>query len=355
MASNEPNREEQEDEQFYQAFGEHTGISSYIRKAIQKIKNNDVDTNKFTLASLTTAKFTRLAWQLLGRYIANNTHLTHLDIDGCHLTNINVSTLFRELVSGVPLKMMDLNYNSNGINHNIFGIDGLRHMVPLLQNSPILSKIYFSRNINFNSECFQVLVSALNGKPVEKLYFERCSINDISALITYTLPNLTHLQLDKNNIGREGCTILSNLLQKDDTKLETLQLNNTGIDDEGAEILASSLKHNTNLYSLELEDNNNITKIGRRAFLKLLINISSIESTYNSNNTLYELNLDNSMDGSFIQSALEMNGKAKVIRYQLNSQKRKKLCRLQGVEYSAEDNMLADIEPTIANYPCADR
>ena len=129
--------------------------------------------------------------------------------------------------------------------------------------------------------------------------------------------------------------------------MEKLQLNNTGIDDEGAEILASSLKHNTNLYSLKLVHNNNITKIGRRAFLKLLINISSIESTYNSNNTLYELNLDNSMDGSFIQSALEMNGKAKVIKYQLNSQKRKKLCRLQGVEYSAEDNMLADIEPKL--------
>ena len=156
MASNEPNREEQEEDK---AFGEHTGISPYIRKVIKKIKNNDPNTTKFmtSLARVTTKKFT------------NNTHLTHLDIDGCHLTCINVSALCRELDSVVSLKRLDFKKYANCISHSSFGIDGLRHMVPLLQNSPILSNINFSHNINFNSECFQVLVSALNGKPVEKL------------------------------------------------------------------------------------------------------------------------------------------------------------------------------------------
>ena len=157
---------------------------------------------------------------------------------------------------------------------NSFGIEGLRCMVPLLQNSPRLTNINFGRINNFDTDCFELLVSALNGTSVEWLSLRNCCIEDISALDTYNLPNLSHLYLTGNNIGREACIILSNLLQQEGSALTELYLENNGIDDEGAEILASSLKHNTKLHTLHL-DENNITKKGCQAFLKILIDVSS--------------------------------------------------------------------------------
>ena len=72
MASEET---EVEDKQFYQAFGEHTGISEDCRDSIHRIKNNnqlnDNDEPMFRLDS-DTEHFTVLSWTLLGRYIANN-------------------------------------------------------------------------------------------------------------------------------------------------------------------------------------------------------------------------------------------------------------------------------------------
>ena len=236
--------------------------------------------------------------------------------------------------------------------HNSFGIEGLRCMVPLLQNSPRLTNINFGRINNFDTDCFELLVSALNGTSVEWLSLRNCCIEDISALDTYNLPNLSHLYLTGNNIGREACIILSNLLQQEGSALTELYLENNGIDDEGAEILASSLKHNTKLHTLHL-DENNITKKGCQAFLKILIDVS-IESMYNSNHTLTDFNSDKYDGSGYILSALQINrsnrnpttaARGKIIKYLLNSQYRMKLCESHGVEYSAENNMLADIEP----------
>ena len=116
------------------------------------------------------------------------------------------------------------------------------------------------------------------------LYFKNCNIADISSLDTYTLPKLTSLYLQGNNIGREGCITLSNLLQKDDTRLKELDLDNNDIDDEGAEIIASSLENNTKLKDLYLQ-HNKISERGSRAFFLLLNHPASIEKTYKSNHT----------------------------------------------------------------------
>ena len=106
---------------------------------------------------------------------------------------------------------------------------------------------------------------------------------------------------------------------------------------------------------------NNITKRGHTVFLKLLNDVSSIESTYNSNHTLNALAfvhyLEKDRIVKNIDSIIQMNnlhvdssheaGKAKVIKYQLNIQKRKELCQLQDIKYSSEDNMLAGVEPRL--------
>jgi len=102
-----------DDDQFHQAFGEHTGISSYIKSDIEKIKNNDVDTKKL---GITQCQYINdLAWRLLGQYIANNTHLKSIDLSRCGLTDEKMALLFSELSSSASIKEVDVHNNRFGM------------------------------------------------------------------------------------------------------------------------------------------------------------------------------------------------------------------------------------------------
>jgi len=349
-----------EEEQYQAAFGEHTGLSDHCRFMIDKIKRNFINFDILRLIELGIGGFPNLAWKLLGRYIANNTHLTILDLRHCRISDEKIALLFSELVGSGSLDSVDLDSNR-------FGIDGVRSMLPFLMNSPKLEVLTFCSNNNLDTECFELLVSTLHSvsSKLNHLSFGYCNITDISALEPYNLPDLEKLVLSHNSIGREGCVTLSNLLQREGSTLTDLFLDNTGMGDEEAEILATSLKHNTKLKILSIA-NNNITERGKGAFLKLLVD-ASFEHVYNSNHTLISLTLiDLTLDvlgitrndetDRHIKSALNMNetnrnyeatGRAKVITYQLNSQNRKDICHLQGVEYSSIGNLFADIEPTL--------
>ena len=354
-SSEEESDQEVEDEEFNQAFGRHTGINQYFRNVIKFIKDNNAVLETFVINHYTynPRQFTGMSWRLLGRYIANNTHLETLDLDECSLTDERMALLFRELVRSTSLRRLY-------IGNNRFGIDGVRSLVPFLINS-IISTINLGRNHNFNNECFEVVVSTV--LIVQKLFVNYCNITNISSLETH-LPSLQSLSLAGNIIGREGCITLSNLLQRKGTRLEDLNLDATGIDDEGAELLATSLKNNTKLEHLNLRNNKSITEKGCQALLSLLNDISSIETTYNSNHTLTKLSLsygsaariEINMIIGHINSAIEINklhdsrrhetGRAKVIKYQLDSRARKMLCELQGIEYST-NIIFADIDPIL--------
>jgi len=275
--------------------------------------------------------------------------LKKIDLDELHLTDEKMMFLFKELVASLSLERLDIDGNE-------FGVEGLRSMLPLLQNSPDLSRLYLSGNSNFNSECFEVLVSALNGKSITILYLQHNNIQDISALNRYNLPNFANLDLNGNKIGREGCITISKLLQKEGSNLIHLKLVDTGIDDEGAAILSTSLKYNTKLQYLDLSENN-LSNETYAAFSKVLIDITSIERTYNSNHTLLSCNIGGNISTRRLKSLIDSackddNNRAnasrtKVIKYQLDSQKRKELCHIQGVQYSPIGNLFADIEPIL--------
>ena len=174
----------------------------------------------------------------------------------------------------------------------------------------------------------------------------------MSALENYT--NLEHLYLMSCDIGREGCIVINNLLQKEDSSLYYVELESNDIDDEGAEILAASLKHNNTLVTLYLTGNN-IKEKGCLAFLKLLNDVSSIGSTYNSNHTLVDLHLPSMPEISEgLQSAITINkesyqhsgGRFKVLTIQLNSDRRMDQCRIQGVPYSYS-SIFSDIDALV--------
>ena len=192
---------------------------------------------------------------------------------------------------------------------------------------------------------------------INRLFFYGCNIEDISALNTDTVPNIGILDLSNNNIGRTGCITISHLLESKASTLTQLVLGSTGMGDDEAEMLANSLKHNTKLEDLRLVDND-IGQRGYVAFLRLLNDVSSIESTYNSNHTLTTLDLldDDETDSALsaeIGIACRQNehnttpkaaGRAKVTHSQLNSQTRKLYCQWQGIQYSSIGNLLVDAD-----------
>ena len=322
--------------------GTIAGISSECLQIIQRIRDNEqMINNQFLLQPHDAVKFTNNLWKYLGRYIANNTHLECINLVSCNINDEKMTLLFAELVGSESLRIL-------GLESNEFGIEGVQNMVPFLHNSPNLSRLLMGGS-NINTDCFELVISALDGKSIEVLSFAGCNIGDVSALDRYNLPCLRTLNLNENRFGREGCRTLSNLLQKEGSTLTHLLLRNTGMNDEDVDILAAALKHNTKLISLDLYENNNITERGGIAILKLVADVSSIESTYNSNNTLSLCYLGNTRLRSLICTACKMNeminpGRAKVITYHLNSHVMELLCRLQGIEY-INGNIFADIEP----------
>lgn len=342
--------EEEEDEQFRQVFNGECDITETCLDTVINIKNNHPSTTDLFVNSIND-HFTSLGWRLLGRYIANNIHLDEVKLINFSITDGVIVSLFSELVRSSSLKEMSLQSNQ-------FGIEGVRSMVGFLENSP-LNTLLIHGNSNINTECFELLINALNGKSIEYLTFWECNITDISALDTYTLPNLIKLNLSGNNIGREGCITLCNILQTDGSTLEILLLHNTGMGDDEAELLATALTHNNKLDKLYFAYNSGITERGHVAFLKLLNDVSSIENTYHSNHTLSVCHLT---AGNKISSLIysvgfacqenrdnptsEESARSKIINCHLNSQALEALCQLQGIEYTP-GNLFADIDPIL--------
>lgn len=373
MASNESNREEEEEQQFDQAFG-----NTQLGIRVKRIRNNDPDLCRLSLDRRDSYILSDRAWGLIGRYIANNNYLKSIYIYSS-LCDSKASKLFDALAGGgnrSSLKVINLRENN-------FGIAGVRRLVPFLQNCQNLSEINLSANNNIDTAVFEVLANALNGSPIEELSLNLCSIDDLSALGNCSLPLLETLQLEKNSlqsiaalenytnlqtlylsgndIGIDGCRSLSYLLQNEDSSLHTLDIDNNEIDDEGVEIITHSLKHNTKLELLNLDGNDNITQKGFTAFLKLLVDVSSIVNTYkNSNHTLTDLTLpsdeddedDNDDDISmYIDVMLEKNrgdnpGRRKVIDYQLDTDITE-LANLQGVPCTTNSSIYAQIDPVV--------
>ena len=75
------------DEEHYKAFGENIRIFEKSRYKINQIGNNDPDFNSFNMVNHDVEHFSDLAWELLGRYIADNNHLEGIGLVHCGLTN----------------------------------------------------------------------------------------------------------------------------------------------------------------------------------------------------------------------------------------------------------------------------
>eukprot|EP00985_Skeletonema_marinoi_P030917 scaffold34721_cov100-Skeletonema_marinoi.AAC.2 len=284
----------------------------------------------------------------LGRDIAKNNHLKNVYFWRGALDDHTVSLLFRGLQRSASITTMHL--YENGLS-----VAAVQSMVPFLQNADNLRLLVLGDN-NIRSEGFNMLLRALRDSPIEILNCNNCGIQAIEIDNNYFPKHLTILRLNDNNINADGCQEIAKLLQGGGATLSTLWLQNNRIDDDGAGILADALRNNTSLTTLNLSENDGISKQGMTMLLKLVNDISSIKATLHSNHTLTSIIADyggdeqdlNERSQRHLDNALKINalnaysswsipeeaGRAKVIQSQLHSANREELAGLQGVHQS---------------------
>eukprot|EP00986_Skeletonema_menzelii_P019963 scaffold29755_cov154-Skeletonema_menzelii.AAC.3 len=339
QSQNEYEFSDDEDHEAFTSASRNEATRQLNTYKISRVKRNHRDEKYLSLAN---EVFSYLAWQKLGYYIARNDQLECLSLRRCNLSDENMSAFFHGASRNKQIKVLTLYGNS-------FGAEGMKSLVPFLQHSHNLTSLNVSGN-NIETDGFWWLLQGLRNGCIEKLNLRHCELSNMSMLEKQHcyLPNLQVLYLsDNSNIGVDGCSSIASLLRRSDTKMKKFYLNRCKIGDEGVTIIAESLVNNTSLCYLELETNN-IRKNGLTALLKLLNNVETIQATYNSNHVLRWISLKGNPSLSHetfnhIDSALKLNqqyvgenyhrvGRAKVRQSQLQSQNRIILSRLQGVD-----------------------
>ena len=285
-------------------------------------------------------------WEQLGRDMSTNTHLEYFTLVDGALNDHKMTSLFRWLTRSSSI-------NEVYFMNNDFGLEGVRSMVPFLQNASNLKKVDVSHNY-IGSEGFKLLMRALGNSPIKTLYCWNCDIESVEIDDNHIPNNLRELVLSENNINADGCRELAKILQGGDCTLTTLCLRRCRIDDKGVKILANALRNNKSLVMLAVEGNRSISNEGKKCLLKLVNDISSIKATLESNHTLQKISVDEEAteiqqqinaatfinQKTFIKNS-EDPGRRKLVETQLHSVTRAKLADLQGVHRS----VYSEIDP----------
>ena len=264
---------------------------------LRRIKENDPYTTSLDFSEIKAIdidcpqNMTDEDWEELGRDISNNTHLEKVVLYNEVLNDQKLSCLFRGLTRSSS-SIRELQLYENG-----FSVAAVRSMVPFLQSANNLTHLDLDNN-NLQSEGFNLLFRALSNSPIERLDCDGCDIKSIE-IDTKKIPKqLRSLYLMSNIINASGCCELAKLLQGRDATLRYLILNSNQIDDDGVAFLADALQNNTSLKTLSLEGNNKISKQGHLMLLKLVGDISSIEATLQSNHTLNKIKITSETSGT---------------------------------------------------------
>ena len=92
-----------------------TGLSVKCKLNIEFIRDNIDIGKKFELDPLDSHCFTRLSWELLGRYIANSIYLEEFNLYDNELNDEKMSSLFDTLIKSDTIKELHLHENNFGI------------------------------------------------------------------------------------------------------------------------------------------------------------------------------------------------------------------------------------------------
>jgi hypothetical protein len=292
-------------------------------------------------------------WEQLGRVIANSNRLKRLCLHTGVLNDERMIFLFRGLTRSSSIRGFNIEkYWGRG-----YGLDGVRAMTPFLQNAN-LRFLNVSRN-PITPEGFTLLLAGLRDSPVEEIRCDQCELDSIEIDISCFPKNMKTLHLGKNKLGRNSCRELAKILGPNSTLIELFLYKNR-IDDEGISHLVHALHSNKSLRTLNIHSNSKITRVGHMLLLKLVNDISSIKATMQSNHSIKHIwavfdsllykdiadqikEVTNIFNSRHYYESAETIGKKKVIWYQLNSAKRAKMRRLQGLKEHIKTSPTASV------------
>jgi len=174
-------------------------------------------------------------------------------------TDCALSKLLRALKGNKSLTLLDLSHNylnfcstSPEVFEEFSQNESLVYL--MLGNNRLIANEYSSQAFGQFFAHLPQNIAHLNLSYVGLDSFQIQSVYEA----TLQKPNLTHLCLSDNMLGRDSCTILA-LMLRNNTSLRSLNLSDNHIWDSGARILSESIGSNTSLLTLELSRN----RVGR--------------------------------------------------------------------------------------------
>jgi len=186
------------------------------------------------------------------------------------------------------LQTLDLQNNSN------ISEEGMVDIITSLSLQPYLQHLHLTGNRLHKNACVALATFLhCSAKGLQYLNISNNEINDegIEALVAaFTNCNrLEQLYLSNNpSITARGWQRVATILEAPNSNLHVLFITRNNVDDEVAAALASALKNNHKLQTLNMNGNPN-TAVRWQSFSKILCNTSSVNATFLSNHSLWNM------------------------------------------------------------------
>lgn len=260
-------------------------------------------------------------WRVAGGIVGNNRSLSSLKVCEPPGTQSGESVKkLAEFFEGAERNRCIERLSFVGL--DIWGGAPFSLMVPLLEGNCNLTTLCVS-NSRIGDEGVQLLASALSScdsHMLESIALCNCSIDAgepfeefLYALYQDDVSTLRKLNLNGNNIGRNGCAAIGKMLADRRCNLKTLHLKNNRVDDVGIVLLTERLAHNQKLERLDIAKGNSITREGWDSLSKFLCNNATINDTFLSNHTLTDVGQAQGLKlPKALASHLKLNHKTKL-------------------------------------------
>lgn len=235
-----------------------SGIGLEAAKAIGEVLSNN---NGFAYVELSKNMMGDEGVINLAKFLCKNMFIVHLDVSSNDITPEGASCIISLIANHPSVVSLDLSSNE-GLHRNRLGVLGAQAIHNALKATSILAFINVS-GTSLGNDGFAYLIDGLRSNQslvsldISNNALGPEKLEDLSkALIT---SNLRSLNLSLSKIGNEGSEYLANLIASGYDglcPLETLDISKNEITTKGLSRIFSSLRSNSQLFSLNLERNN---------------------------------------------------------------------------------------------------
>ena len=163
------------------------------------------------------------------------------------------------------------------------GNDGLLCLISFLKDNMHLQILGIGGEIIDLSVAASFSEAMLNHPTLNQLMLGKCGLNNVASLkkILEGSKRLNSFSLGFETLGLDCVTVLADFIRSNHP-LELLELSHNKIADSDTVLLASAFNNNTNLKRLDLRYND-ITEEGDNNLLKVMFDLTSMDSIINSN------------------------------------------------------------------------